>query len=133
MFIRLLFGVALILIGIVVAWIGLNERDVAAMSTQAPEEISLEKLLARGPIGNPNIILTDFSLCRDIVYHLHQPRVWIPIVPGDIDDFPERLALVHALLVSNNVQNQEELRLRCAKPKLPALVANRLGGLMDDE
>src|SRR5258708_6052385 len=127
MFIRLLFGVALILIGIVIGWLGHNERAVAVRSNQTPEEVPLDRLLARGPNGNPNIILTDFALCRDFVYHFDYPSVLIPIVPVSIENSPDRPAVVHALIISKNVHNLEELRLRCAKPKLPALVVNRLG------
>jgi hypothetical protein len=133
MFNRFLFGVAVTLIGFGAASAGLLERTVALRSTQTPEEISLEKLLARGPSGNPNIILTDFALCKNFVYELgQQPRVWIPVVPGNINDPPPQPTRVHALLFSTNVQNQKELQQRCAQPKLPVLVANKLTVLLDE-
>lgn len=46
---------------------GVQEYLLAARSSHEPEEISLRDLIKRGPGGNPNIILTDFSLFEDYV------------------------------------------------------------------
>src|SRR5262245_45933377 len=70
--------------GIALVVMGYQEKGLAKASSAAPETMSLEKLIARGPAGNPNVILTDFSTCENFVIEKKKGRwqaVWLPIVP----------------------------------------------------
>src|SRR5262249_18214666 len=75
------------------ALFAVDEYRLSARSSQEPEEISLRNLINRGPNGNPNIILTDFSIFEDYVYQKklvsgRWTKVWVPIVPTDKEDTP---------------------------------------------
>jgi hypothetical protein len=74
-------------IGCFLIYLGFQERGLAATANQVPEEISLKNLIARGPDGNPNVILTDYELCENIVYKPGKyggwQNVWVPVVPID--------------------------------------------------
>ena len=49
------------------ALFGAEDYRMSMRSSQEPEEISLRALLERGPEGNPNIVLKDFSLFEEFV------------------------------------------------------------------
>ena len=79
------FGCFLPVVGICLLVVGFKEKEIAGMASKVPEEISLKNLIARGPDGNPNIILTDFVLCDNYVYKTRGTafwtNAWIPVVP----------------------------------------------------
>src|SRR5262245_7789406 len=67
-------------------YFGTEEYSLSARSSKEPEEISVRDLIRRGPEGNPNIVLKDFSIFEDYVYKKKMisgrwTKVWVPIVP----------------------------------------------------
>src|SRR6476659_1498267 len=82
----LTLGIGLPALGGLFAWYGYKERDIAAGSTQTPETISLKDLIARGPDGNANIVLTDYVPCDNFVIekkHGVWEGAWVPVVPKE--------------------------------------------------
>ncbi len=118
-----------------------TEGTLAFQSSAHPEEISLKDLLARGPDGNGHIILTHFELCANMVHQSEAKKtgwtkVWIPIipieeaVPGAAE--PPSPKNVKALFFSTNIRNEGDIRARLEKPKVQALVTNRITSLESD-
>lgn len=127
----LTIGIGLPILGGLFAWYGFKERDIARASSEAPETISLSKLVARGPEGNANVILTDYVPLR---YHVVKrgkrgrwDGAWVPVVPKDAGP-PDGGSpkAVKALVFSDKGSNPEEVYQRLTNPQLPGLVTNRI-------
>src|SRR5688572_27730328 len=110
---------------------GLKERDIARASAQAPETIALDKLIARGPEGNANIVLTDYvPLKFHVVKRGRRGRwdgAWVPVVPKDAapaDGGSPRA--VKAVVYSDKGSTPEEIFQRLTRPQLPGMVSNRI-------
>ena len=62
-------------------------KALAKRASAEPERISLSNLIGRGRDGNPNIILTNFTVV-DVVTEKtitgRWTKVWIPVVPEGI-------------------------------------------------
>lgn len=107
---------------------GAEEYHLSTQSSQEPEEISLRALIKRGPEGNPNIILTDFSLFEEYVYQKKRlsgkwTKVWVPIIPTDGDeDAAGKSAAIRAFIYSEDVGSEEEVRQRFDKPGLRGML-----------
>jgi hypothetical protein len=121
-------------------FVGLDERSLAATASKTPEEISLKDLIARGPNGNPNIILKDFALCENFVYKTGRTgwqSAWVPAVPRDAvppgQGKGAKQVNVQALIFTINASSEQDLFQRCDKPRLPALVTNRMVSLGSEE
>jgi len=133
--------------GVVFFMLGLNEKKLADASSQAPETISLKKLIDRGPEGNPNVILTDFQVCDNLVYQTSTiagqavgswSSVWVPIVPrGDLAvgilgaAAPPRD--VQAIIFSKHVSNVQEVGAKLGVQNLRGMVTNRISSLNSKE
>jgi hypothetical protein len=128
-----IFGIFLVIFGVVFVVLGFKEGGVSSESSQTPEEISLKELIARGPNGNPNVIVTDFILCENFVYKTDHGRwsgAWIPAVPADSLTPGQKRGgsptKIQALIFTINAQSDAELNQRCNQPKLRALVVNKI-------
>ncbi len=120
----------------VFAW---KEGTLAAQSSAAPEEIGLKNLIARGPNGNANVVVTDYIMCKNFTYQYQKnnpnswTEIWIPIVPLDSVDLkklkePPSPANVQALFYSKRVHGQGDLN-RLDVPRTQGLVTNRITSL----
>ncbi|MBV9123450.1 MAG: hypothetical protein JO112_08845, partial [Planctomycetes bacterium] len=81
---KVFFCILLVVFGVMSVVGGFKERGVAEASSKEPEEISLKDLIARGPEGNPNIILKDFVLRKNYVYQTRNGSwdgAWVPVAP----------------------------------------------------
>jgi hypothetical protein len=131
-------GVVLIVFGIILAVIGFQEKNLASGASATAEEISLKDLIARGPDGNPNIILTDFVLCDNYVYKTRNgvwENAWVPAIPRQdaIQNRGGKPSNVKALIFTINARSQADLYQRCEQPKLRALVTNKIVSLGSQE
>jgi hypothetical protein len=85
----LTIGIGGPVLGGLFAWYGFKEREIAKESSPTPETMTLSQLIARGPNGNANVIVTDFVVVRDhAVERGRKGRVsgtWVPIAPKDAD------------------------------------------------
>lgn len=133
----------LVIIALVVAgalgFMTYTEGTLAFQSSAQPEEIALKDLIARGPGGNAHILLTQFALCDNLVHQFKEnnksvwTHVWIPVVPVEeaiaVGKGPLMPNNVKALFFSINIKNTSELEARLSKPKVQALVTNRIASL----
>lgn len=139
--------IALAVVGGVVSFLGVNEKKLSDASSAAPEQVSLAKLIERGPEGNANIILTDYKICPNFIGERKavggQPvgdwtKVWVPIVR------PNLLGLgalaqeavgneIHAIIYSTHVSNEGELIAKLGRPPLHGMVTNRIKSLSSKE
>jgi hypothetical protein len=135
--------IALAVIGGVVFFLGINEKKLSDASSAEPEQVSLAKLIERGPEGNANIILTDYKLCPNFIGEKKtvggQPvgdwtKVWVPIAR------PNLLGLgalaqaaggneIHAIIFSTHVSNEGEMLAKLGRPPLHGMVTNRIKSL----
>jgi hypothetical protein len=112
-------------------YFGGEEYVLSARSSKEPEEISVRDLIRRGPDGNPNIILKDYSIFEDYVYKKKMisgrwTKVWVPIVPKDDDETnTDEKAAIHVFLYSEDVANEGEARQRFSKPRLRGLISQQ--------
>jgi hypothetical protein len=140
------FGIAMIVFGVIIFFLGVNEKRLADVSSREPETISLKKLIERGPEGNPNIVLTDYQLCDNFVYEGKKvagqivgswSKVWVPIVPST-GPAPGNIAIaaptqnVQALIFSKHVDDQGQF-VKLMGPRLRGLVTNRISSLGAEE
>jgi hypothetical protein len=134
---RIGIGMAVIGVGLIV-W-GVVEWRLGRGASAAPERITLKQLIARGPEGNPNIILTDFVLCDNFVVVEKNGRwnsVYVPVMPADEANKgggPLRPTKVKAVLFSLNVSSDADIARVLDKRELPALVTNRIRSLGSEE
>ncbi len=138
MFWRIGIGLAVVG-GILIGW-GVMEWRLGRGASATPERISLKQLIARGPEGNPNIILTDFALCDNYVIEEENGRwkgVYIPVIPADeanLGGGPAHAgANVKAVLFTLNVRNEADIARVLERRELPALVTNRILSLGSEE
>ena len=142
---RLAIGLAVV--GVIVLSLGIKEKSLSDASSAEPEQISLAKLIERGPEGNANIILTDYKLSSKFIGQKKtiggQPvgdwtKVWVPIVR------PSLLGLgaaaqeatgneIHAIIYSTHVSNEGELIAKLGRPPLHGMVTNRIKSLSSKE
>lgn len=129
-----------VVVGGILFVVGLQERKLAATASQVPEEITLKDLIARGPNGNPNIILKDFVLCENFVYKTRGPvweAAWVPAIPREAMPPGQkqggRPAAVQAIIFTINASSEQDLFQRCGQARLPALVTNGLVSLGSQE
>jgi hypothetical protein len=133
-------GVALLVIGGGLTVWGFIEWRLGRGASSTPQRMTLKELIARGPEGNPNIILTDFELCENYVYQSENGRwkgVYVPVVPqgeGPQSGGPPRpTSGVKAILFSINVRSEAEIPAVMGKRELPALVTNSITSLGAEE
>jgi hypothetical protein len=129
----LAIGIGLPIFGGLAAWYGFKEKDIAQASSQTPETISLSKLIARGPEGNANIILTDYTAIRPhVVQRGRRGRYsgsWVPIVPKDAAGPGGEGATpkgVKAFVFSDKGRDPEAVYQRLSNPQLAGMVTNKI-------
>jgi hypothetical protein len=135
----LAIGIGLPILGGLFAWYGIKERNIASASSETPETIALSKLIARGPEGNANIILTDYvPTTPHVIQRGRRGRysgVWIPVVPKDSKQ-PNAAAAPKVFVYSSEAGDPEEAYERLSNPQLPGMVSNKIltpnSGAMDD-
>jgi hypothetical protein len=133
------FGIVLLVVGAGLGVFTYLEGNLAFRSSAEPEEITLKQLIARGPDGNGHILLTDFVPCDNFVHEFEEKNkdrwtsVWIPVIPAEdanpADKGPPKASNVQALIFSIQIHNLEDIRSRLGKPKVQALVTNRIKSL----
>jgi hypothetical protein len=132
----LFLGGFVVFVGVVLMVVGFMEQGVAAKASKVPEEITLKNLIARGPDGNPNILLTDFQLCENYVYKTKNgiwQSAWVPAVPRDGLGQGGRPNVIQALIFTINARDPNSLYQLCGQPKLRALVINKIVSLGGEE
>jgi hypothetical protein len=136
----LLGGLVLLFISGVLIYVGVLERNLASRASQVPEEIALKDLIARGPSGNPNILLKDFILGTNYVYSTKNGSwqgAWVPAVPTGSpvpgEGGPGRPSNIRALIFTINAKSEADLYARCNQPRLRALVTNEIVSLGSQE
>lgn len=136
----LTIGIGLPVLGGLFIWYGFKERDIARASSATPESISLSKLIARGPEGNANIILTDY-----VAIHPHVVQrgrrgsysgTWVPVVPKDAPAAEAGGAVPKVFVFSDKVRNPDGAYQQLSNPQLPGMVSNTImtpnSGAMSD-
>jgi hypothetical protein len=124
---------------ILLVWGGM-EWNLGRGASSKPERISLQQLIARGPEGNPNIILTEFELGDNFVYETKNGSwtgVYVPAMPtGQAKPAMapgQPQAPIKAVIFSLNVHSEHEIGTVLGKRELPALVTNRIRSLGSEE
>jgi hypothetical protein len=135
---RLIICLAALGIGLIV-W-GVVEWRLGAGASATPEPITLKQLIARGPQGNPNILLREYELGDDCVINTRNGAwngVYVPVFPAGEANVPGgfrgQARPVKAVIFSLNVHNDAEIGTVLRKPELHALVTNRIRSLGSEE
>jgi hypothetical protein len=124
---RLRFGIALVVLGGMLAYFGYREFSLASTASAAPQDLTLEQLAARGPGGNPNVRLHDFTLGKDFIPYCEDggsrwSAVYIPALPQSTDRKVGVPAKV--IVLTNSVRNEDQLEGFRARATIQGLVSN---------
>jgi hypothetical protein len=132
----------LIIVGGVLVAFAVEERNVSAGATEQPEVLTLKALIARGPDGNPNVVITDYVLGDNYVYEESKntkvwSKVYVPVAPRDEvavkEDGEADITNVRAIVVSKHVSDEAGIASRLEKDRLPGLVTNKITKLGTEE
>jgi len=138
------FGIALLVVGGVMGFFGIQECRLRSAASTTPQEISLKDLIAHGPENNAHVIVKDYSLCENFIYEKPEKsnadtwnKVWIPAVPAQANAQQKNgLAAkpnhVDALIKSKHVHKESELA-RLAGPTVQGMVVNKIESLGSEE
>lgn len=135
-------GIVLAVLGIVLGVFGINEWRLSSVSSATPEKISLQNLIARGPEGNANIVLTNYQLGDKFLYITGKrssswSKVYNPVFPAAGPPIPGRNPIaggsLQALVLTTRAKNEGELHSRIDKQELPAMVINKISSLGSDD
>jgi hypothetical protein len=136
-------GIGLLVACGVLGYLSVKEWRLSRSSSATPEEITLKALVARGPHGNPNIILTEYFPCPNFVcqegkYGKDWTTVWVPVLPLDqavvqLPQGPNTISNFQAIIISTNAKNEAEMTARLVQPKLRSMVMNELRSLGSEE
>ena len=126
----LTIGIGGPVLGALFAWYGFKERAVAQESSPTPETMTLSQLIARGPNGNANVVVTDFVMVPDhAVERGRRSRVtgtWVPIVPRDAGLAGGSPRALKALVYCDGSGGPEDAYARASGPRLAGLVINKI-------
>jgi hypothetical protein len=126
----LTLGIGLPVLGGLFAWYGFKERDIAQASSATPDTLTLSQLIARGPEGNANVVVTDYVALRPHVVHRGKrgrwSGAWVAVVPKD--DAPQGGGPPKAVqaFVFSGARDPDDVYGRLSNPQLPGMVSNRL-------
>jgi hypothetical protein len=125
-------GPVIMVVGLVLLHVGLEQRQLAEQLATPAEEIALSDLIAHGPGDRRHVVVKDFTVAGDR-YAIHEKSgglvAWVPVVPtdeqpGDTSP-PERFggtvktstrtvvwnpARIQAIIKFDNVQSEEDLK-----------------------
>ena len=122
----LTIGIGGPVLGGLFAWYGFKERAVASESSPTPETMTLNQLIARGPEGNANVVVTDFTLIRDHAVERGRRNrwsgAWVPIVPKDAAPGTVPKVFVY----TTEGRSPEEVYQQVSGPQLAGLVINKI-------
>lgn len=138
MFWRLRLGIAGLVLGAMLLFTGFREWQLGAAASAAPEDLTLEALIARGPDGNPNVRISDFMLADNYVYFLDDSGVsWgvvlIPAVPKTLGEQSVHVLNPKVIVKSTRVPSENELKPLRARTRMQGLVVNRIEALGSEE
>lgn len=134
-----LLGVCLAVVGLMVALTPIlnawTRSRLGPEVSDTPEEISLERMQARGLTGNPHVVVTHFTFDRDFLT-IEKTRsvrkweeVWIPIRPDGEQPGSRFQAIVRAA----DVHDEADLAALTARQKLQGLIINTFTSLSSRE
>jgi hypothetical protein len=133
----LTLGIGLPVLGGLFAWYGFKERDIAQASSATPDTLTLSQLIARGPDGNANVVVTDYVALRPHVMHRGKrgrwSGAWVAVVPKD--DAPAGGGPPKAVraFVFSGARDPDAVYQRLSNPQLPRMVSNRIMTPNDSE
>jgi hypothetical protein len=152
----ILFRIGLAVAGVSLLVWGINERRLAACSSETPTRMTCRELGEKGASGNAHVVMTDFLLTSAIVYEQKRrardreawSTVWVPAVPLDGEyakalaaagEDRAKLALVQpprpvsVIVVSKSTENEGELARLGDLDDLEGMVMNEISSLGKDE
>jgi hypothetical protein len=126
-------GVVALFLPALVQW---SRSRVGKDVSDVPDKLTLAELLQRGLVGNPNVLLSDFSMGDDYLVTTRGDgpnapwiSVHVPIRPlGQAENGP-----FHAVLKSTKVSDASEFAKFRERRTIQGLVINNVASLSDQE
>ena len=127
---------ALIIIGGVLVFMGVQEYRLSKVAKAEPQTITCAQLAARGPGDNAHVRLTDFAFTDNYIYQNRKRSTewklaYVPAVPPRVKDLPA-VRTVRVLIKSTRARNEDQLYALGEGP-LEGVVVNHISGLGSDE
>ena len=119
-------------------WYTYREWQGSQGASASPEAIALEQLIARGPEGNPHVLLRNFIPCSNYAAFPSKGgngwgAVYVPLIPGKLPAYnaplPHSNDKIEVLLLSTSIKEQRDLRLLRNPSGLRGLVVNSIDPL----
>lgn len=132
------YGIGLLLAGSVLLWYAYREWKGSQGASASPESISLEQLIARGPEGNPHLLLRDYVPCDNYTSIPNKQGdgwgwVYVPLIPGKLPKYNESLppstGKVEVLARYGTIKEPHQLSLLRNPSGIRGLVVNTIDPL----
>lgn len=137
MYWRLRLGGALLIFGVMLLIAGVREWQLGIASSAAPEDVTLEALIARGPDGNPNVRVSDFALGDDYLaisdYHDFWQSVLIPAMPKTMGEQSAHVLTPKVIVKSTIIKSDDGIQSLGSRVRLQGMVINRIEELGREE
>ena len=135
---RLRLGIIGLVLGGMLLFGGFREWQLGSGASAQPEDITLEALIARGPDGNPNVRIRDFTLGENYVYftddsNIYWTSVLIPAVPSSKGDQAAHVLVPKVIVKTTHVPSEDKLDGLRARTQLQGLAINRIESLGSEE
>jgi hypothetical protein len=131
-------GILLLIAGGFLIYLGVQEWQLSKSASAEPEAITLQALVARGPTGNPHVLVSNYDLDEDrLVYEAAEnnaptgwTRVWVPVAPSG-EAQPGQPFPVQAVIRSKRVHSAPDVHL--LQPTVHGVVVNGIESLGREE
>ena len=147
------FKLALVVIGGVLTFFGVQELRLSSAAKEEPQSISCAELGANGPGDNAHIVLTEFLLTNHYVYEEKESgswtQVWVPSVPlggeyhlqlmAHIQEHGQLMGSipppkdVKVIVKSKDVSSEFEYEQFANSESLQGVIVNKIDSLGSDE
>jgi hypothetical protein len=112
------------LLGGMLLFFGYQEWTLASASSAAPQDLTVDALLARGVEGNSHVRLHDFVLGENFEFTQYEHSadtdvVYIPALPKAAD---KRAAAAKVIVITNHARNEKEFDQFRARATLSGIV-----------
>ncbi len=135
---RLRLGIAGLVLGGMLLFAGYHEWQLGSGASSQPQELTLQQLIDRGPDGNANVRVSDFTLGDNFAYFsdhsdVYWTRVLIPAVPNTMGEQAAHVLIPKVIVKSTHVHDDNEMDAIHERTQLQGLVINRIESLSKDE
>jgi hypothetical protein len=119
--------------GVIVLFIGWEEKRLLDKGTPQPERITLAALVAKPTIDNVHLTLTDFDWGHEYVYEEKKGSwecIWFPVVPPDHEDGKQpNNPVIRVVIKSTKVRNPADADRLADLDEVTGVITNDIASM----